>query len=95
MMYAYDPAINLVIFETIKDLIPPRPQHPLGCHRKRVDDIVCFTWLLHRLVTGSSWETLEVISAHAVSEPTLPPRPDEWVKPRTLKPAAPHARHPP
>jgi Transposase DDE domain len=79
MMYAYDPAINLVIFETIKDLIPPRPQHPLGCHRKRVDDIICFTWILHRLVTGASWETLEIMSAHAVSDTTLRARRDEWV----------------
>lgn len=79
MMYAYDPAINLVLFETIKDLLPPRPEHPWGCHRKRVDDIVCFTWLLHRLVTGASWETLEAMSGHAVSDTTLRARRTEWV----------------
>jgi hypothetical protein len=79
MMYAYDPAINGPIFDTIKDLLPERPEHPLGCHRRRVDDFVCFVWILHRLVTGASWETLEVMSGHAVSDTTLRHRRDEWI----------------
>lgn len=79
MMYAYDPAINGPVFETIKALIPPPPPHPLGCHRRRIDDFVCFVWLLHRLVTGASWETLEVMSGHAVSDTTLRARRDEWI----------------
>lgn len=79
MMYALDPAVHAPLFETIQHLIPPRPTHPLGCHRKRVDDFVCFVWILHRLITGASWETLEAMSARAVSDTTLRTRRDEWV----------------
>lgn len=79
MMYAYDPAINGPVFETIKDLLPERPKHVLGCHRPRIDDLTCFTWILHRLVTGASWESLEVMSGHAVSDTTLRARRDEWI----------------
>jgi transposase len=79
MMYAYDPAINGPVFETIKGLLPEPPEHPLGCHRRRIDDFVCFVWILHRLVSGASWETLEVMSGHAVSDTTLRTRRDEWV----------------
>lgn len=79
MMYAHDPAINGPIFETIKDLLPERPEHPLGCHRRRVDDFVCFTWILHRLITGASWENLEIMSGRAVSDTTLRARRDEWI----------------
>lgn len=79
MMYAHDPAINAPIFETIQHLLPERPEHPLGCHRRRVDDFVCFTWILHRLITGASWENLEVMSGYAVSDTTLRARRDEWI----------------
>lgn len=79
MMYAYDPAINGPVFATIKDLLPAPPEHPLGCHRRRIDDFVCFVWILHRLVTGASWETLEVMSGHAVSDTTLRARRNEWI----------------
>ena len=79
MMYAYDPAINGPVFETIQGLLPEPPEHPLGCHRRRIDDFVCFVWILHRLVTGASWETLEALSGHAVSDTTLRSRRDEWV----------------
>ena len=78
-MYAYDPAINQPVFDTIKELLPDRPDHPLGCHRPRIDDFVCFVWILHRLVTGASWETLEVMSGRQVSDTTLRHRRDEWI----------------
>lgn len=80
MMYAHDPAIHGPLFETIKHLIPERPVHPLGCHRPRVDDFVCFVWILHRLITGASWENLEVMSGRAVSDTTLRARRDEWIE---------------
>jgi len=79
MMYAFDPAINGPVFETIKNLRPERPKHPLGCHRKRIDDFICFTWILHRLITGASWETLEQMSGRVVSDSTLRARRDEWI----------------
>lgn len=91
MMYAYDPAINGPIFDTVKDLLPERPEHPLGCHRRRVDDSICFIWILHRLVTGASWETLEIMSGHAVSDTTLRARRDEWVAAGIFEQLAAHA----
>lgn len=80
MMYAHDPAINGPVFETIKHLLPPRREHPLGCHRQRIDDFVCFTWILHRLITGASWENLEMMSGRVVSDTTLRTRRDEWIQ---------------
>lgn len=80
MMYAYDPAVNEPVFRAIKSLLPERPKHPLGCHRRRVPDEVCFIWILHRLVTGASWETLEAMSGHHVSDTTLRHRRDEWIQ---------------
>lgn len=80
MMYALDPAVQGPVFETIRHLIPKPKQHPLGCHRKRIDDHICFVWILHRLITGASWETLEAMSGHAVSDTTLRSRRDEWIE---------------
>lgn len=79
MMYALDPAVHAPLFATIQALIPESPTHPLGCHRRRIDDQVCFIWILHRLITGASWETLEAMSGHAVSDTTLRARRDEWI----------------
>lgn len=79
MMYALDPAVHGPVFETIKDLIPPPPRHPLGCHRRRVPDKVCFAAILYRLVTGASWETIEAIIGYQVSDTTLRSRYHEWV----------------
>ena len=91
MMYALDPAVHAPIFETIKALLPPRPSHPLGCHRRRVSDEVCFIWILHRLITGASWETLEAMSGHQVSDTTLRHRRDEWINAGIFEQLAAHA----
>jgi len=79
MMYALDPAVHGPIFETIKQLLPPPPTHPLGCHRRRIADKVCFAGILHRLVTGASWETTEFALGYQVSDTTLRARHNEWV----------------
>lgn len=79
MMHALDPAVHGPIFVTIKHLLPERPTHPLGCHRRRISDEVCFRWILHRLITGASWETLEAMSGYQVSDTTLRCRRDEWI----------------
>lgn len=79
MMYALDPAVHGPIYETIIDLIPPPPEHPLGCHRRRVPDLVCFRGILLRLVTGASWETIEYSLGYTVSDTTLRARRDEWI----------------
>ena len=79
MMHALDPAVHGPIFKTIVDLIPPPPTHPLGCHRQRVSDRLCFTGILLRLVTGASWETIEFSLNRQVSDTTLRARRDEWI----------------
>jgi transposase len=62
-------------------LLPERVDtHPLGCHRKRVSDLLCFRGILIRLVTGSSWETVEALMEYKVSDTTLRARRDEWIR---------------
>lgn len=81
-MYALDPNVHGPVYRTIRDLLPAPKPHPLGCHRRRVPDAVCFIGILYRLVTGSSWTTIESILAvtgHRVSDTTLRARRDEWI----------------
>jgi hypothetical protein len=80
MMHALDPAVHGPIFETIIELLPKRKPHPLGCHRRRVPDKVCFAAILYRLVTGASWTTIEVLLGKQVSDTTLRARRDEWIE---------------
>lgn len=80
MTRALDPEVAKVIWETIEPLLPaPDESHPLGCHRPRVPDEVCFRGLLIRLVTGSSWVDIEAILGFVVSDTTLRARRDEWI----------------
>jgi hypothetical protein len=79
-MYALDPAVHEPIFRTIVDLIPPPPPHPLGCHRRRVPDWVCFQAILMRLVSGMSWTSIETFMPTRVSDTTLRARRDEWIR---------------
>ena len=67
------------IYATIEPLLPEPPTHPLGCHRPRVSDRLCFWGLLIRLTTGSSWVDIEAILEHRVSDTTLRSRRDEWI----------------
>ena len=53
--------------------------HPLGCHRPRICDEVCFRGLMIRLVTGASWVDVEAIMDFEVSDTTLRARRDEWI----------------
>jgi len=59
--------------------VPPISDHPLGCHRQRVADRICFEGILIRLVTGCSWVDAERLLARAVSDTTLRARRDQWV----------------
>lgn len=79
MMRALDPEVHDAVFEAIQGMLPEPPSHPLGCHRPRVSDRVCFRGLLLRIVTGSAWETIEFMMDHAVSDTTLRTRRDEWI----------------
>lgn len=80
IMLALDPRVVDVIWEAVESLIPKRPptDHPLGCHRPRIPDRVCFEGLLFRLVTGCSWDVAGRLGKG--SETTLRNRRDEWVE---------------
>lgn len=80
-MRALDPEVVDVVWETIEPMIPvPVEDHPLGCHRRRVPDRLCFWGILIRLVTGCSWVTVEAILERSVSDTTLRSRRDEWIE---------------
>jgi transposase len=81
-MRALNPRMVDILWTTIEPLLPaPDPtRHPLGCHRPRVSDRLCFRAFLIRLVTGASWVDIEAILEHQVSDTTLRARRDEWIK---------------
>jgi hypothetical protein len=78
-MRALEPDVVNSVWETVEALVPEPPGHPLGCHRPRVPDRLCFWGLLIRLVTGSSWVDIEAILENRVSDTTLRARRDEWI----------------
>jgi hypothetical protein len=72
IMRALGPEVVEVLWQTIEPLLPAQVEtHPLGCHRPRVPDRLCFRGILIRLVTGSSWVDIEAILDHQVSDTTL------------------------
>ena len=80
-MRALEREVVDAVWASIKPLLPPptsRP-HPLGCHRERVPDRLCFWGILIRLTTGSSWVDIEAILDRRVSDTTLRARRDEWI----------------
>jgi transposase len=80
IMRALEPEVVDVIWVTIEPLLPvPVDAHPLGCHRSRVADRLCFQGILIRLVTGASWVDIEAILDRQVSDTTLRARRDEWI----------------
>ena len=79
-MRAFDPEVVDAIWAAIEPLVPvPIDRHPLGCHRPRTPDRDCFTVMLVRLTTGSSWEDAERLCANKVSDTTVRDRRDEWI----------------
>ncbi len=79
-MRALDPEVMDVVWNAVEGLLPDRPDsHPLGCHRKRISDRLCFRGILIRLVTGCSWEDAERLLFSQVSDTTLRTRRDEWI----------------
>jgi hypothetical protein len=79
MMRALDSEVHDAVFEAIRGLLPEPPEHPLGCHRPRIADRVCFRGLLIRIVTGAAWETIEFLLDNQVSDTTLRTRRNEWI----------------
>ncbi len=81
IMRALEPEVVDVIWQTVEPLLPRQAEaHPLGCHRPRVADRLCFSGVLIRLVTGASWVDIEAILEHQVSDTTLRGRRDEWIE---------------
>jgi transposase len=79
-MRALEPEVVDALWATIEPLLPiPDDTHPLGCHRQRVPDQLCFRGILIRLVTGASWVDIEAILDRQVSDTTLRTRRDEWI----------------
>jgi transposase len=72
IMRALEPEVSDAIWSSVEALLPPaHDEHPLGCHRRRVSDRLCFRGILIRLVTGASWVDIEAILDFAVSDTTL------------------------
>ena len=46
------------LWARIEPLLPPRPVHPLGCHRPRVSDRVALNAIFFVLRTGCQWNAL-------------------------------------
>ena len=79
-MRALEPEVVDAVWTAVEALVPTRVDgHPLGCHRPRVSDRLCFRGILIRLVTGASWVDVEAILDFAVSDTTLRARRDEWI----------------
>jgi transposase len=75
------PAIPSCILDPLREqflaLLPPRvDEHPLGCHRPRIDDGVVFDKLVEALVFGCGYERLGDASCSAT---TMRRRRDEWI----------------
>jgi transposase len=78
-MRALAPEVVDAVWAAVEPLLPPADQsHPLGCHRPRIPDRICFQAMLIRLVTGCSWVDAERLVGGAVSDTTLRDRRDEW-----------------
>jgi len=80
IMLALSPKVVDAVWAAVEALIPERPatNHPLGCHRPRIDDRLCFEAILFRLVTGCSWDVAGRLGKG--SETTLRNRRDEWIE---------------
>lgn len=78
-MLALHPRTVDAVWQAVEPLIPVHVSkpHPLGCHRQRIADRVCFEGILRRLVTGCSWDVAGRISG--ASETTLRRRRSEWL----------------
>ena len=79
-MRALESEVTNAVRAAVKALLPEREvNHPMGGHRPRIPDRLCFQGILTRLVTGCSWVTAGHLLGGAVSDTTLRARRDEWV----------------
>jgi len=81
IMRALDPEVKDAMWEAVECHIPkPIVSHPLGCHRTRASDRICFEGIMIRLSTGCSWEDAERLIGNQVSDTTMRSRRDEWIE---------------
>jgi len=93
-MRALEPEVVDAVWAAVEPLLPaPDRTHPLGCHRPRVADRLCFWGILIRLVTGCSWVSVEAILEFRVSDTTLRSRRDEWIGAGVFDQLRQHALH--
>ena len=76
------PAVPSCILDPLREeflaLLTPRvDEHPLGCHRPRIDDVVVFDKLVEALVFGAGYERIADADCSAT---TLRRRRDEWIR---------------
>jgi len=67
------------IWEEMKQIIPkPKDNHPLRCHKKRIDDRRVMDGIFHVLRTGCQWQALDQtnICKHSVAHDRF----QEWAK---------------
>jgi transposase len=67
------------IWEEMKQIIPKhKDNHPLGCHRKRIDDRKAMDGIFYVMRTGCQWQALDQtnICKHSVAHKRF----QEWVK---------------
>jgi len=76
---ALQPRIIEAVWAAVEALLPRRPvdDHPLGCHRPRIADKVCFAGIVYRLALGCSW--VDAGRLVGVGQATLRRRRDEWI----------------
>jgi len=80
-MRGLDPEVADAVWAAVEPLLPPvaPDEHPLGCHRPRASDRICFNAILIRLVTGCAWVDAERLAGNQVSDTTIRGRRDEWI----------------
>src|ERR1019366_2370295 len=93
-MRAFDPEVFDAVWAAVEALLPVSAgsEHPLGCHRPRIPDRVCFEGILIRLVTGRSWVDAEALGGRRVSDTTLGASRDEWIAAGVFEALADEAR---
>jgi transposase len=67
------------VWEELKQIIPkPKDNHPLGCHKKRIEDRRVMDGIFFVLRTGCQWQALDNtgICKHSVAHERF----QEWVK---------------
>ena len=77
-MLALEPRVVDALWASVGPLVPERSEvfHPLGCHRRRIDDREVFEAVLFRLVTGCSWDVAGRLGKGG--ETTLRTRYNQW-----------------